>query len=75
MGKMSPKAPSLPPPPPPIPEKKSVAEVKAKKQDCRAIFGEAAHTRGLGATINTSGTGEPKARLRHNVQRFSATNT
>lgn len=54
MGKMAPKAPSLPPPPPPIPEKESDAEVKAKKQEAGRI---ARGRRGLGATINTSGTG------------------
>ena len=37
MGKMAPKAPSLPPPPPPIPEKESDAEVKAKKQEAGRI--------------------------------------
>lgn len=37
MGKMSPKAPSLPPPPTPIPEKESDAEVKAKKQEAGRI--------------------------------------
>ena len=46
MGKMSPKAPSLPPPPPPIPEKESDAEVKAKKQEAGRI---ARGRRGLGS--------------------------
>ena len=54
MGKMAPKAPSLPPPPPPVPEKETDAEVKAKKQEAGRL---ARGGRGLGATINTSGTG------------------
>ena len=54
MGKMAPSAPSLPPPPPPVPVKESDAEVKAKKQEASRL---ARGRRGLGATINTSGTG------------------
>lgn len=54
MGKMSPKAPSLPPPPPPVPDKETDAEVKAKKQEASRL---ARGRRGLGSTINTSGTG------------------
>lgn len=54
MGKMAPKAPSLPPPPPPVPVKETDAEVKAKKQEAGRL---ARGRRGLGATINTSGSG------------------
>ena len=54
MGKFSPSKPSLPPPPPPVPDKETDAEVKAKKQEASRL---ARGRRGLGATINTSGTG------------------
>ena len=54
MSKMAPKAPSLPPPAPAIPDKESDAEVKAKKQDASRL---ARGRRGLGSTVNTSGTG------------------
>ena len=54
MGKMAPSKPSLPPPPPPVPDKETDAEVKAKKQEASRL---ARGRRGLGATINTSGTG------------------
>ncbi len=53
MGKMAPKAPSLPPALP-VPQKESDAEEKAKKEEASRI---ARSRSGLGSTINTSGTG------------------
>ena len=71
MGKMSPKAPSLPPPPTPIP-----GEEISRRGQSQEAGGRAYCTRPPRPWRHDQHfRQEPKARLRHNVQRFSATNT